>query len=45
MSAARAPGSTVHYVPLLSMAAFTLEELGRTDHVEILERNVREKLL
>lgn len=41
----RAPGSSSNYSLLLGAAATTLEELGRTDHVEILERNLREKLL
>jgi tetratricopeptide (TPR) repeat protein len=41
----RAPGSTMFYPLLLAMAVTTLEELGRTDHLEILEHNVRTKWL
>jgi class 3 adenylate cyclase/tetratricopeptide (TPR) repeat protein len=41
----RAPGSTLFYPLFLSLAVTTLEELGRTDHVEILERNLRTKWL
>jgi class 3 adenylate cyclase/tetratricopeptide (TPR) repeat protein len=41
----RAPGSAVNYPALLSMAITTLEELGRTDHIDLLERNLRTKWL
>jgi len=41
----RAPGSTANYAQLLGSLATALEELGRTDHIEILERNLREKWL
>jgi tetratricopeptide (TPR) repeat protein len=41
----RAPGSAINYPGLLSTATAALEALGRTDHIEILERNLREKWL
>ncbi len=41
----RAPGSTMNYVGILAMATHTLDELDRTDHLEVLERNIREKWL
>jgi hypothetical protein len=41
----RAPGSAPAYTQVLGSLATTLEELGRTDHIEILERNLREKWL
>ena len=41
----RAPGSTMNYVGVLAMATHTLDELDRTDHLEVLERNIREKWL
>ena len=41
----RAPGSAINYQALLATATAALEELGRTDHIEILERNLRAKWL
>jgi hypothetical protein len=41
----RAPGSTANYPQVLGCAVTALEALGRTDYVEILERNLREKWL
>ena len=41
----RAPGSAVYYALLLAGAVYTLETLGRTDHAETLERNLRAKWL
>src|SRR5262249_10656263 len=42
----RAPGgATVNYPSLLQSAVSTLDALGRTDHAETLERNIRAKWL
>src|SRR5262249_11581079 len=41
----RAPGSAPNYPVVVAEAAMALEELGRMDHIETVERNLRDKVL